>query len=251
MKVSIITSVYNNKSTIAGTIESVLSQTYSDIEYIVVDGASTDGTLEIIEKYSDKIDKILSEPDRGIYEGLNKGLALATGDVIGFLHSDDIFYSADVIEKVVKKFEESGVDSVYGDLIYVSKENTDIIIRYWKAGQYNKSKIAWGWFPPHTAWFVKKNIYDQYGNFDTQFKISADLDLMLRFLYISHIKAAYLKAPLIKMRVGGASNNSLLNLLKKLREDYRAVKKNKIKAACLVVFLKKIRKIPQYFQRRG
>ena len=246
MKVSIITATYNNESTVLDTISSVVSQTYINIEHIIIDGASKDKTLSLINNNSTKILKVISEPDNGIYDALNKGIKNATGDIIVFLHADDIFSDNRVIEKAVKLFTEKKTDSIYGDLQYVSKENTDKIIRYWKAGKYSFLKLKRGWMPPHPTFFVKKEIYDKYGLFDTKFSISADYDIILRFLGKEKISIAYLPEVMIKMRIGGESNKNIKNILRKMKEDVRALRKNKL-GGIHTVFMKNISKIPQLF----
>ncbi len=248
LKISIITSVYNNKETIAEAIESVLSQTYGNIEYIVVDGASTDGTVEIIEQYADKITTFVSEPDKGIYDGLNKGVALATGDVVGFLHSDDLFEDEQVAEKIAKAFGESGAESIYGDLTYVTKNDTSKVVRYWKSGQFSHGKLRRGWMPPHPTFYVKREVYGKYGSFDTSFRIAADYDTVLRFLGKEHISTHYIPEVLVKMRVGGASNKSLKNLIQKSREDLKAMKNNGV-GHLGSLFVKNASKLPQFFKK--
>jgi len=248
VKVSIITSVYNNKDQISEAIESVLNQSYHDIEYIVIDGASTDGTTEIVGSYGDKISKFISEPDEGIYDGLNKGIYLATGDVIGFLHSDDFYLHDQVIEMVVKHFKENDCDGVYGDLIYVDKENTQRVVRHWKSGRFEYEKLRRGWMPPHPAFFIKREIYEKFGAFDTNFKISADYNFMLKILSDQNLKVCYLENVLYVMRVGGASNKNLKNLYKKSTEDLKALRENNI-GSLITLFLKNISKLPQFFRK--
>ena len=249
MKISIITSVCNRKATIAGAIESVLSQSYDNIEYIVIDCASTDGTVEVIEKYADNITTFISEPDDGIYEGLNKGVALATGDVIGFLHSDDLFEDEHVVAEIAEAFEKYGVDSVYGDIVYVSQVDVSKIVRYWKSGAYDRKKLELGWMPPHPTFYVKRGIYEVYGTFDTSFKIAADYDSILRFLGEGKITTHYIPKVLVTMRIGGESNKSLKNILLKMKEDLRAIKKNHVGHIVSVLF-KSISKIPQFYRRK-
>lgn len=248
MKISIITSVYNNVATIEDAIKSVLSQTYPNIEYIVVDGASNDGTTDIIKKYEDRIAKFVSEKDKGIYDGLNKGISLATGDVIAFLHSDDIYANKNIIEDVVKLFESKNTDSIYGDLVYVDKNNTNKIFRYWKSGEYTFKKLEKGWMPPHPTFFVKKEFYDKYGKFSLKFGIAADYDFMLRMLGKYKITTAYLPKVLYKMRVGGASNRSLKNIIQKTKEDIRALENNGI-GGIQTIILKNLMKIPQFLKK--
>jgi len=245
VKISIITSVYNNKDTIEDAIKSVLNQTYKNIEYIVIDGASTDGTIDIVKKYQDKISKFISEPDNGIYDGLNKGIKLATGDVIAFLHSDDIYASNDIIEYIVNNFDDN--DAIYGDLVYTSKLDTTKVLRYWKSKNFNKSLLKKGWMPAHPTFFVKKEIYDKYGCFDTSFKIAADYDFMLRVLK-NNIKVKYLPKILYKMRIGGESNKSLKNIINKTKEDLKALKKNEIGGFHTLIY-KNLSKIKQFIKK--
>jgi glycosyltransferase len=249
MKVSVITAVYNNKSTIADTIQSVKNQSYEDIEYIIIDGASTDGTIDVIKQYLADVSIFISEPDRGIYDGLNKGISNATGDIICFLHSDDLYQDNFVIEKVVNLFKKTGCDSLYGDLTYVSKDNTDSIVRFWRSGYFHFKKLKYGWMPPHPTFFVKAKIYKKYGTFDTSLRISADYDSMLRFLGKEKISITYLPQVLIKMRVGGESNNSIKNLIRKTKEDYHVIRKNKTGNVGTLV-IKNISKIPQFFRKK-
>jgi glycosyltransferase len=238
--------VWNNKDTIKDAIESVLSQTYKNIEYIVVDGKSSDGTVEIIKSYGDNISKFISEKDKGIYDGLNKGIDLATGDIVGILHSDDLYFDIDVISSVVKEFKNNqNLDGIYGDLIYTSKNNTDKVIRYWTSENFNKDLLYKGWMPAHPTLFLKKNIYKKYGNFDLGFKIAADYDFMLRILN-DNIKVKYIPKVFYKMRIGGESNKSIKNILQKSKEDLKAIKKNNIGGIKTIVY-KNISKISQFF----
>lgn len=247
MKISIITASFNCEDTIKNCIESVISQENANIEHIIIDGASKDKTLEIINSYSSKISKIISEPDSGIYDALNKGILNSTGDIIGFLHADDFFYDKNIISEIAKTFENSNADSVYGDLLYVSKYDTDKIIRYWKSGKFSFSKIKKGWMPPHPTFFVRRNIYEKYGIFDTEFKISADYDIILRFLGKFKISTVYMPKIFTKMRVGGQSNKSIRNIILKMKEDLKALKKNRL-GSPLTILLKNISKIPQLFK---
>ena len=250
MKVSIITVVYNNVKYIKDCIDSVNKQTYNDIEHVIIDNMSTDGTTEIINANKKAITRIVSEKDPGHIYAFNKGLDLATGDIVAFLHSDDMYVDDKVIETVVAAFEEHNPDSVYGDTVYVKKDNTDKVIRYWRAGEGDRAKISNGWMPPHPALFIKKNIYNQYGQFNTDFKISADYELILRFLYMHRISMHYIHKLCVKMRLGGVSNSSLFNIIRKTHEDYKACKIYGIKKAGYSVMLKNLRKIPQFFRKR-
>ena len=248
MNLSIITAVRNGAETLRGCIESVQKQTIP-VEHIIIDGASTDGTFDVIAQYRSSIAKVISEPDKGIYYALNKGLRLASGDVIGLLHGDDLYAHARVLESVVKPFEEQNVDSCYGDLLYVDKNDTDKIIRYWKASEYHHGKFKYGWMPPHPTFFVRREIYEKYGYFNTDFRIAADYELMLRFLEKHKISTHYIPEVLIKMRLGGASNRSLKNMWIKSSEDYKAWKVNNLNGGLYTILLKNFSKIPQFFIR--
>lgn len=247
MKISIITVVYNNIKYIKDCIDSVNKQSYSDIEHIIIDNLSTDGTAELINANKKVITKVVSEKDPGHIYAFNKGVELATGDVIAFLHSDDMYADENVIETVMEAFKEHNPDSVYGDAVYVKRDNADKVIRYWRAGEGDRAKISNGWMPPHTALFIKKDIYNHYGQFNTDFKISADYELVLRFLYMHRISMHYIHKLCVKMRLGGVSNSSLFNIIRKTREDYKACKIYGVKKAARAVLKKNIRKIPQFF----
>lgn len=249
MKVSIITVCFNSEDTIESTIQSVLNQDYSDIEYILVDGKSTDKTILIIEKYRSRIAKFISEKDEGIYFAINKGINYATGDVIGILHADDFYVDAKIISRVVKEFSEKGTDSVYGDLQYVSRINSQKVIRKWKSGPYDSKLFLKGWMPPHPAFFVKRKCYTQFGLFNTLFSISADYELMLRFLYKHKITASYIPEILVKMRTGGKSNVTFKNRMKANKEDRLAWKINDLTAGNLTAILKPLSKLKQFFSR--
>ena len=245
MKVSIITTVLNSAHTIGDCILSVISQNFNNIEYIVIDGGSNDGTIDIIKKYEDKITRWISEKDNGIYDALNKGIRLATGDIIGFLHSDDLYYDNNVISDVVEVFTDSKVDSCYGDLVYVDRNNTDRLIRYWKAGTYKRSSFKYGWMPPHPTFFCKRDVYEKYGLFNLSFPLAADYELMLRFLYKYEVSTEYIQKVLIKMRVGGTSRPGSYTL-KSVIENYRSWKVNGLNYPPTML-LKPFSKIKQYF----
>ena len=208
MKISIITSCFNREATIGQAIESVLSQDYPDIEFIVVDGASTDKSLEVINQYKDRITKIISEPDKGMYEGINKGIRAATGDVIGLLHSDDFLYSTNTISKIARLFETSHADFVYGDGLFVDFNNTNKVVRNWIGGKYSKWKVKHGWLPLHPTCYIKRSVIEEHGLYDESFKIAADSDLLFRYLYEANLKVAYLKEYIVRMRMGGLSTDS-------------------------------------------
>jgi glycosyltransferase involved in cell wall biosynthesis len=246
MKISIITVSYNSSGTIGDTIESVLSQSYPDFEYIIVDGNSTDNTLDIIRSYGQERIKWISEPDKGIYDAMNKGLQMATGDVIGILNSDDFYIHSQVLAKVAKTFEQEQVDSVYSDLAYVDEKDTDKMIRYWKSGKYKEGSFLTGWMPPHPTFFVRRTVYEQYNPFDLRLKSAADYELMLRFIHKFKISGAYIPEILVKMRVGGKSNASLKNRLRANREDRLAWEYNKLTPRLYTLLLKPMRKLQQF-----
>ena len=246
MKVSIITVCYNSALTIEDTINSVLNQNYTDIEYIIVDGKSKDGTLDIIERYRDNISKIVSERDQGIYDALNKGIKIASGDVVGILNADDFYIDNSVITSVITKMQDENSDSLYSDLYYVAPNDTNKVIRNWVSGKYNRKQFLYGWMPPHPAFFVKRKAYEKYGNFNLSLKSAADYELMLRFLYKNKLSTCYIPRPLVRMRVGGISNISLANRIRANKEDRKAWKINNIKPFFFTLYFKPLRKIIQF-----
>lgn len=249
MKITIITDVLNSKDTMEEAILSVLNQTYKDIQYIIIDGKSTDGTLDIINRYQSRISEFISEPDNNHFEAMNKGLRLTKGDIVGFLHADDIFASDNIIEKVANIFMTENIDCLWGDLVYTRRNDNDKIIRYWKSSPYKKGLFKKGWMPPHPTLFVKKSVYEKYGYFNTDLEISADYEIMLRFLHVSNISSYYLPEVLVKMRLGGLSNRSLKHIVKKSMEDLTSWKTNGLDGGVGVLVAKNISKISQFFVR--
>ena len=246
MKISLITPSYNSAATIQDTIDCILGQSYPNVEYIIVDGQSKDETVSIIQSYGGKISKWVSESDKGLYDAMNKGISMATGDVVGILNSDD-FYSHDkVLEKVVQAFEQHQVDVVYGDLQYVHEVDTKRIVRYWKSGKYRRQNFLYGWMPPHPTFFVKREFYEKFGLFDLSFRSAADYELMLRFLYKHQLKAHYIPEVLVKMRAGGVSNASWKHRFRANKEDRRAWQRNGLKPTFFTTWLKPIRKLTQF-----
>ena len=225
----------------------MINQTYKEIEYIIIDGGSTDNTLNIINKYKNKINYFISEKDQGLYEALNKGIKQATGDVIGFIHSDDFYTSNIIIEKYASEFLKSKSDAVYSDLYYVNALNTDDVIRKWKSGEYKAKSFYFGWMPPHPTFFVKKNIYKTHGDFNLNLKSAADYELMLRFILKNKIIITYLPEFTIKMRIGGKSNASISNRIKANKEDKQAWDINGLKPKFYTLYFKPIRKLIQFF----
>lgn len=247
MKVSIVTVCYNSAETIENTLISVISQSYPNIEYIVIDGQSTDATLEIIGRYKSKLAKVISEPDKGIYDAINKGIQLASGELVGVLNSDDFYVNSSVIEEVVNTLQQKNADCVYGDLQYVDRQNTDLVKRNWVSGKYEQGLFYKGWMPPHPTFFIKNECYKKYGYFNLKLKSAADYELMLRMLHVHQIKAAYLPKVLVKMRVGGKSNISLMNRIKANREDKLAWNINGIKPRFYTLLMKPLSKLGQFF----
>jgi glycosyltransferase len=248
MQVSIITICYNRKTTIEKAIKSVLEQDYPHIEYIVIDGASTDGTKELIQTYSNRITKYISEPDQGMYDALNKGLALAKGDIVGLMHSDDEFYDTSVVSKIVKTFQDSPTtDGVYGNGIYVSNDADEKRIRNRIGGEYDFEKLKSGWLPLHPTVYLKKSIIDHYGFYNLDFKIASDTELLLRYLYKHKINMTYCNSYIVKMRMGGLST-SYQRAFEVLHEDYRIYKYHGM-PAFRTVFLKKVLALLQYVRK--
>ena len=244
MRVSIVTACYNRCATIRGAIESVLAQDYDDIEYIVVDGASTDGSSDVINEYRDKISKIISEPDHGMYEAINKGIRMATGDIIGLVHSDDMLYDNEVISDIVWKFEEAKADFVYGDGIYVKSDDIHKLVRIWKGGAYHRWKVKLGWLPLHPTCYIRRDVMMREGLYDESYKIAADTDLLVRYLYKAQLKVAYLHRRIIRMRMGGLSTDSEKRKLM-WDEDIRLYKAHGF-AAIPTKLMKMMWKIPQF-----
>ena len=244
MKISLITIAYNNVDTIEDTLVSVSKQDYPDVEYIVVDGLSTDGTKEIINKFIDSIDVYVSEKDNGLYDALNKGVALASGDVIGFIHADDVLASTDVLSKVAKTFEKESVDAVYGDLNYVSLDLKKVV-RTWVSGNYVNSAMAKGWMPPHPTLYVTRRVFADFGSFRTDLGSAADYEWMLRVIHFKKIKLGYLPMLMVNMRVGGASNESVKARVKAFKGDLNAWRENG-SVNLLAVVKKKLMKLKQY-----
>lgn len=244
MKVSIITIVYNNRAFIDGCIRSVLSQTYPNIEHIVIDGGSTDGTQELIEAYRDQISHYQSGKDRGLYDALNKGIERASGDVVGLLHSDDLFYEPDTIQKVVNAFQASSADLVYANGIYVDKEDVDKVKRIYPACAFRNAYLYFGWVPLHTTIYVKKELFEQYGLYDRAFSIAGDYDISLRWFKQTNISKYYLRAWVVKMRLGGKSTSVNFQRQKSM-EDLIVIRRHQL-LGWFTLFCKIVRKLPQY-----
>ncbi|WP_259014300.1 glycosyltransferase family 2 protein [Emticicia fluvialis] len=245
MKISIVTAAFNSAATIKDTIDSVLAQDYPDIEHLIVDGASSDGTVDILKSYGDKI-RWVSEKDKGIYDAMNKGVSMATGEAIGIVGSDDFYPDSHVISKVAKAFQESKADAVYGDLHYVNNKDVTKIERNWVSGEYNKNRFLNGWMPPHTAFFLKKKIYDAHGLYNLNLQSAADYELMLRMLYKYNVSACYIPEVLMKMRIGGNSNSSFRKRLAANREDRLAWTINGLEPRWYTLYAKPLSKLLQW-----
>lgn len=248
LKISIITATYNSASTVVDAIESVNNQTYDNIEHIIIDGASKDDTINVVKRVGKRVTTIISEPDKGIYDALNKGINAATGDVIGFMHSDDIFYDTQVVEKIANAFIVNGTDSVYGDLEYVQKNDTNKVIRKWVSGNFTRDKIKNGWMPPHPTFYMSRKKYKDLGGFNLGYKIAADYDSILRYLYTGKLTTHYIPETLVKMRVGGASNRSVANIIQKSKEDIKVLKNSNVPWFKALV-MKNLTKVSQFFKK--
>jgi glycosyltransferase involved in cell wall biosynthesis len=246
LKVTLITVTYNAEKYLDDCIRSVLGQTYPNIEYLVLDGGSKDGTVQIIRNYEHQITRWVSEKDAGMYDALNKGMRMATGDVIGILNSDDMLYDSTIIEKLVQTFQQEKTDAVYGDLVYVDADQTDRIIRTWKGQSYSRSRFRWGWMPAHPSFYVKRSVVEKYGGYLLEFSSAADYEWMSRLLYLHRASAAYLPNCIVRMRTGGQSNITWKARWKANRNDRRSMAKNGIPLPALASLLKPLRKLIQY-----
>ena len=244
MKVSIITVSLNAAKSIADTLSSVAAQSHYDIEHIVIDGGSSDGTQEVVQQFP-HVAKFVSEKDNGLYDAMNKGLALATGEIVAILNADDFYMHTGIVAKIVNCFDQYDVEAVYGDLVYVNA-NFDKVVRNWKAGSYKVSKFYQGWMVPHPTFFVKRNIYERLGYFNTSLKYAADYELMLRFMFKQEIKAFYIPETLVVMKIGGKSNSSFKNRWTINREDRKAWTINHLQPHLFTLILKPLRKLTQY-----
>ncbi|MGX7689422.1 glycosyltransferase family 2 protein [Flectobacillus roseus] len=246
MKITIITVSFNSEATIKQTIDSVLAQDYPNVEYIVVDGASKDGTVDILKSYGDRI-KYISEKDKGIYDALNKGLKLATGDVVGTIGSDDFLPNSSVLGHVAEAFIQTGKDVIYGDLQYINPDNDEKIVRYWSSGEYKVENWLKGWMPPHLSCYIKREAFVKYGNYITDFTCSGDYELMLRMMYKHRLSAGYIPEVLMTMRNGGTSTASWKHRYRANMEDRRAWELNQLQPKWYTLWMKPLSKISQLF----
>ena len=244
-RISIITVAFNAQNTIERCINSVLRQKFKNFEYIIIDGGSTDNTCEIISKHRNNIDVFISEPDNGIYDAMNKGIALATGDVVGTVNADDFYADDDVLNSIAKVFAEQDTSILYGDLDYV--DQSDKIIRKWRSGTYSRGMFNWGWMPPHPTFYCKKILFDRLGAYKLDYGSAGDYELMLRFIHLNNNNAYYLNKVLIKMVIGGVSNKSLTNRVQAMRFDLKAMRDNNIRLPMVTILFKPLRKLAQFF----
>ena len=251
MKITIITATYNSAATISSCIASVNEQTYPDIEHIIIDGASNDNTLEIIKSMPNRVSKIVSEPDGGIYDAMNKGVKLATGDIVGILNSDDMYDNEKVIAKIAQEFKKDmNLDAVHTNLYYVSNNDVNRVIRHWKTGNFKSGIFFQGWHPAHPTLFLKREVYEKYGLFDDHFKLAADFEFMLRIFERYKINSKYLPVTTVRMRLGGATSKSLANIIKGNLECLNAFKKNNFKTPLLYPLFRLIPKFKQFINKR-
>lgn len=246
MKVSIITATYNSSSTVCDTIESVLRQTYQDIEYLIIDGASADNTLDIVKEYEPLFKgrmRYISEPDKGIYDAMNKGIRMASGDVVGILNSDDFYSSIYVVEELVKKLQQTGADAVYGDIHYVNGKDVTKCVRYYSSGIFRRGLMRFGFMPAHPSFYCKREIYNKYDAFDTSYKVAADFENLLRLIFVNHIKIAYLPMDFVTMRTGGASSSGMQSYRQIMRDHLRALHSNKVYSNIFLLGLRYIYKL--------
>ena len=246
MKISIITVTFNSAKYLEDCIKSVIDQNFKNIEHIIIDGQSTDNTVDIIKKYQNHLAYWVSEKDNGMYDAINKGLKLATGDVVGMLHSDDVLASEDVISSIAHCFNNNQVDSIYGDLVYVNPNNIQQVLRVWKGYNYKRSKFKYGWMPAHPTFYIRKEVVDRLGGYKTHYYTASDYEFMARYLYRHKVSCKYLPKLIVRMRNGGASNSSIYSRLRANRRDYLAMKNNDIPFPLMASMLKPIRKLPQF-----
>ena len=241
MKISVITATYNSGKTVRDTIESVLRQTYKDIEYIIVDGQSKDDTIEIVRSYESQFGeriRYVSEPDKGIYDAMNKGIAMATGDIIGILNSDDFYTSDDVLEQVARVMSDAEVDAVYGDVHYVNDDHLDKCVRYYTSRPFHRSWMRFGFMPAHPSFYCRRKIYEKYGVFDTSYKVAADFENLLRLIFVNRIHIKYISTDFVTMRMGGASSSGLKSHKQIMQDHLRALQSNKVYSNILLLGLR-------------
>ena len=246
MKISIITSTFNSSATLADTFESVLAQTYQNIEYIVVDGDSKDDTLDIIRAYEPRFEgrmRWISERDNGLYFAMNKGLSMATGDVIGILNSDDFYTDETVLERIVQALEQTGAEAVYGDIHYVAADNLNRCLRYYSSRGFSRWTMRLGFMPAHPSFYCRREVYERHGLFDTRYKVAADFELLLRLIFVGNISTTYIHKDCVTMRDGGASNANLRSRLRIMRDHRQALRRNHVRSSYAILSLRYLYKL--------
>ncbi|MDB4919613.1 glycosyltransferase family 2 protein [Mucilaginibacter sp.] len=245
LKISLITVVHNAENTITSCIDSVIRQNFKNVEHIIIDGGSTDGTVQLIEKYRHYLSHFVSEPDKGIYDAMNKGIRLATGHIVGMLNADDFFADENVLSTVAAAFEKNNADILYGDLDYINKKGR--AVRKWRSGEFKRRNFNFGWMPPHPTFYCKRDLFEKFGLYSLDYGTAADYELMVRFLYVNKLAVFYIKKVLVKMKLGGKSNKTYSNRIKGLLFDLKAMRDNHIKRPVIALIVKPIRKVNQYF----
>jgi glycosyltransferase involved in cell wall biosynthesis len=249
MRVSVVTVCYNSAATIGDTLQSVAAQSHPDVEHIVIDGGSADGTQDVVRQRGAHVAQFVSERDRGIYDGMNKGLARATGDVVGFLNSDDMFAGPEALATISAAFADDRIDAVYGDLVFVDPVDTSRVVRFWQPGEYQPRSCRSGWMPPHPTFYVRRALLQANRPFDLEFRLQADFELILRLFEVVKIRSRYLPQTLVRMRVGGATTGSWRNIVRGNLEAARASRKNGFRGGPLFMMSKMLRRVPQFLAR--
>lgn len=250
MKITVITAAYNSEATVGEAIASVAAQTYPEIEHLVIEGNSNDGTLNAIESFRHRRMKLISEPDDGIYDALNKGIQNATGDLIGFVHSDDVLAHDGVLSRIAAEFDDPEVEAVFGDLVYVSKSDTTRVVRHWAAGSFHPRRLKYGWMPPHPTLYLRREVYERLGHFNKTMRIAADYDFILRYFTQATGKSVHIPEVLYKMRMGGVSNRNLPMIRQKMKEDMQAIRSNGV-GGTQTLALKSLSKVRQFIGARS
>ena len=249
LKITVVTVAYKAVRTIIDTIRSVDAQDYPHVEHIIIDGASPDGTAEIVQQNPGRVCRFVSEPDGGIYDAMNKGIAMATGDLIGFLNADDVFTQNHVLSRIAETLRDPSIEACYADLVYVDPENLSKVVRYWKSCPYEDGLFEKGWMPAHPTFFVRRSVYEKLGGFDLDYKRQSDFELTMRFLKVNKLKSVYISEIWVRMRTGGLSNNSLTGILEGNLEAYRACRKHHLRVTPLFIVRKILSRLPQFFAR--
>lgn len=249
MLISVVTVAYNSASTIGDTLDSVSSQTYQEVQHVVIDGCSKDETLNIVKARGKRVATLVSEKDKGIYDAMNKGLRHSTGDIIGFLNSDDVFADQNALDRIASAFQDPGVDLVYGDLVFVAQTNLARSVRLWTSRRYEAGLCSRGWMPPHPTFYVRRSVYEKFGDYDLDFPAAADFEMALRLFDCAKLSSVYIPCVQVRMRMGGQSTRSIKNILSGSREVSRACKKHGLPGGVLFAISRLLVKVPQFFQR--